>query len=221
MKKITLLEDQRVNQKIELPCYPAAQQLLIKYIREASSQSESQRIHLSQKLYMNWISKKLPQKLFPGFPERNDYWFLVQLLSLHRYWLNDHDMLDFDLAKPKTILLPNSFETEDYCERNIAERKIQKINSVTSTESIGKNNWIAQLPQYDDLLRLSTLVNFQISSKLLYLRGCRKRSDGTLNGLIGGNPSLGGWQYIDALPTNTLTKKISFSHYFVLQSAKL
>ncbi len=207
-------------QKIELPCFPEAQKLLDEFMHRAERKSELERISLSHFLYNEWASCNLPEKLFPGFPERNDYWFLVQLLSMHRYCLTESEELDFDLAKPKTIILPNSFLLDDYRERNIAEKMIKEIIQKTSGNSGNEKLGVVQLPQYDDLLRLSTLANNTILSKLLHLRGYRKRSDGIFNGLIGGNPYLGGWHYLDALPPNVITKKIAFSYYFVLQSAK-
>lgn len=202
--------------EIHVKGYPDAQRLIDAFCDESFGKPELKRIALAKNLFETWKKHGLPRTLFPGFPDRDDYWYLVQLLGDRRHVDQKKQFLPFSIGEEKTLFVLRIRETESLS-RNDADRRNEKLKDALNTEQgVPPAKSFIEHIRFDDALRIETEYGTEPTISYYHLFGYRLRDDGSLMGLIGGNRTFGGIQYIDsywpALQLNHIHSWLTRSH---------
>lgn len=179
------------------------QQTLITFRENAQGKSELERIQLAI-VYCNGYNQPIP--LLPAVPQRQDFWYLVQLYALgnHVHWDTSRYEIRFDISERVSIpdrktndaLIHQLVGTTDGVSRN-------QIDTALSSKGDDIVKDIGKDPQEYRLSLMPLDIYLQLDIKqndpMIFIDGYRRRTDGKLMSLYGGDKLFGGHAYIDSL----------------------
>lgn len=206
---------------------PIAQQLLDEFFARAHLKSELDRIALARNLYIRWQQSRLPLTLFPGVPEREDWWFLIQVYALQKQVKANGYQAIFKFNTDYQLAIdwqPTSREVFAFASplwklvwgfspqlkpapmpREQIDRVISQVGDQVLRElDVDPKVYEIRHIQFDELLRLASQLEIGRDKRLVHLAGYRKRMSGELDGLIAGNFLFGGSRFIDSWWQTTL-----------------
>lgn len=193
-KRITVSED------------PLAQDLLSFYKKKAYQKGELERIHWAQQLCSEWKERKISTFLF-AVPERQDYWYLVQLYFMDRHVRKNLKPYVFDWKKEEEIYICDILRTP-YARENI-EAFIKDNNEIIlKKQGLNTRHYRLSLIPYDIYIRLSAAHQLESNHTNIHFDGYRLRTDRKLMGLFGGSPLFGGSSFIDSLWIDIINQSI-------------
>jgi hypothetical protein len=188
-----------------------AAKLLSAFHSQARTAPEIERIRLVQELRVQFDVAGL-SNLFPGVPDRQDWWFIIQLFALDRYigqkaqpigmpfsavelWVDSDD--------ESSLLLQLLFSEADQVKHRFTPIEIhQQIakGGVEVVKSCGFDpaEYSLRLLRVDEYLRIAPEISSEKVTVCTLLDGYRRRSDGRLFALIAGSELLGGHHYVDS-----------------------
>lgn len=97
--------------RIKVPGNKKAQKILSFFHIKASPEDELGRIELAKEVCSIWRKEKIDFPL-PAVPEKEDYWYLIQLFSLNRHVHFDKKPYLYDLGKSEEIFIEDFLEVD-------------------------------------------------------------------------------------------------------------
>lgn len=199
--------------RVDLPAFVEETLFIDTLIQQLSGLSESERWVLASQQFDVWLQRGYALELFPAIPERQDWWYLCQVLALRWHTIDNGNNYHFQY-KQKTIYLPNPLPslagptslTELY-------EWIDKAQSQISApvDACGEQYQLRPLT-YDEVLRVDYLFPEYGLSTLdgwFPMTGIKSHSPALTTHFIGGNEYFGGARYVDTfLPNIPLTKLV-------------
>jgi hypothetical protein len=224
-------------QVVQLEASPRAQQLLESFFSASHAAAESVRIQLAKQLYQDWQDANVPTYLFPAVPEKDDWWYLIQLFALDRHRDSTGKPWHFDLSKSREIVVLSQFAPTDshpfspiwqalwqkYGKRGAAESQYdQKIatrakidellylyaDQVLATYHLDPMQYELRHINLAELLRAGDRLKIGLDESYVHIDGYRVRLDGQIDGLIAGN-AFGGARFIDSWWSDMFHSKIT------------
>lgn len=205
-----------------------AREQLLKFKKISRGQNELTRINLARQLCIEWKKAAIPFHP-PACPERNDFWYLVQLYSLDRHVHKNKKPYFFNLDRDEELFIENeSYYAGNIYYKNksllinllieIARQKNLKLTSLPypsremadflvencSDEALQElkfstKKWKITFFPYDIYIRAAKKLKILNNKFNIYFDGYRMRSDGELRSLFGGTKIFGGPSFIDSM----------------------
>jgi uncharacterized protein YlzI (FlbEa/FlbD family) len=200
-----------------IPAFLKAAELLEKFKTSSLHLQEQERLNQAFRLCEIWKKNKITMAI-PALPERQDVWYLVQLLAKEKhilingdpYILNPgmretiytHPDLFHMLYKRATFSIQKTITIKSntlYVSRKTLDRMIDTAGSDVLTRfGFSLKQWrIAPIP-YDMLLRLTLNKHFRFNDNVFF-DGYRSHPTGERTALFGGGTLFGGPSYIDSV----------------------
>lgn len=105
------LGNYRTLSLIQIPGNKNLHQILADFIRKASTADELKRLELAKEFCQVW--KRIPHAFpFPAVPERNDYWYIAQLLFTGRHIHKNDKPYKWRLDQTEEALVENFWESD-------------------------------------------------------------------------------------------------------------
>lgn len=218
-----------------LPVLTGQAKLFSTFYADCQGKTELERIARAQQLISEFQDQGFPLSTLPAVPERQDWWFLIQVFALDRYVNKNGESLPFDLTDSSELWV------EDFAEQAVLEGKLQPSTlwtaltaelPVVSQERTSMNsNQLTQLvderqevvldklgfsaQQYhlrllylDEYLRVSEQLSLGKTVLSTYLQGYRQRLDGQKSVVTTGNSKYGGVRFVDSWWPDTVHRRI-------------
>lgn len=171
--------------------------LLAAFISKSQHASELVRIANAKKLAAEWMKSGLPLTLFPANPNSSDYWYLTQLLALHRHVDETNFRNDSRFFVEK--------ELEIISESPLSGRAVSRLEIDTYLRTHSEDH--IRLPSIDEALRLFAHGRI-LSTSSLHIDGYWDSSSEGKIGLFVSFSQLSGSPVIDGIWNNTKLKSV-------------